>query len=297
MESTVRICEAAEQFMSRSGSLWDSKEGDKMGAGPRWEKGQAVLHIEDRERSSVTNAYGSLQYTRQEKKEIRSEGKTEYQSGYSKEKNRQGFVIEAREAPGTRLHTEQEKHLSMETVKKVRYGDERFLYASGLPFRDQSFFYDTSEKKKSREFLDCIKLMLEEKGHTTLGDAFSFLEQKPDRLEKQRLEKERLRKPTPEEFDIMNKRIDDLNSRLRKKEAQERQLCSRLQLMIDRGRFDINAAETADRQERGKKIKPDDWKQKGHSLEPKQGAEAEENEDHEDEEEERRQPVSEKTVD
>lgn len=266
-----------------------------MGAGPRWEKGQAVLHLGDRERPSVSNAYGSLRYTGQEKKE---KGK------YPKEKNRQGFVIEAREAPGTRLHTEQEKHLSMETVKKVRYRDERFLYASERPFQDQSFFYDTTEKKKSRKFLDCIKRMLEEQGHTTLRDAFGFLEQEPERLEKQRLEKERLRKLTPEEFDIMNKRIDDLNSRLRKKEAQERQLCIGLQLMIDRGRFDIYAAEAADRQERGKKVKPDGWKQTGNPLELKQGSKTDENEDpgnadqeNEDAEEERRQPVSEKAVD
>lgn len=258
-----------------------------MGARPRWEKGQAVLHIEDQERPAVTNAYGSLRYT------LSNED--------SKEKARQGFVIEAREAPGTRLHTEQEKHLSMESVKKVRYRDERFLYASERPFRDQSFFYDTTEKKKSRKFLDCIKRMLEEEGHTTLRDAFGFLEQKPEKLEKQRLEKERLRELTLEEFDIMNKRIDDLNSRLRKKEAQERQLCSGLQLMIDRGRFDINAVESADRQERGKRAKPDDWKQMGNPLARGQGAEIEdnvdqENEDHEDEEKERRQPVSEKTV-
>ncbi len=283
---------------------WRKGSKISMGAKPRWEKGQAVLHIEDQERPSVTNAYGSLRYTKQEKKGDSADRKNEYQSEYPKEKAKQGFVVEAREAPGTRLHTEQEKHLSMETMKKVRYRDERFLYASGHPFREQSFFYDTREKKDSREFLDCIKCMLEEQGHTTLRDAFGFLEQKPERLEKQILEKERLRELTLEEFDTMNKRIDDLNSRLRKKEVQERQLCSRLQLMIDRGRFDINAAEIADRQERGQKEKTDDWKQTGNPLEVKQGTEARENEDHENEnqenenneneEEERRHLVSEK---
>lgn len=248
-----------------------------MGAKPRWEKGQAVLHIEDRERPGITNAYGSLRYTKEDRKE----------------RARQGFVIEAREAPGTPVHTDREKHLSLNSVKKVRYGSERFLYASELPFRSQSFFYDTGEKNKSREFLDCIKYMLEEQGHKTLKDAFGFLEQAPERLEKQRLEKERLRELTLEEFDSINKRIDDLNGRLLKKEALERQMCSGLQLMIDRGRFDIHAAEISERQERGRKEEPDDWKQAGQPLELQQGAEAEENEDHEDDEEERRQPVSE----
>lgn len=265
-----------------------------MGAKPRWEKGQAVLHREDQERPAVTNAYGSLTYIKEEKKENKTENKTGYQSRYPKEKARQGFVIEAREAPGTPVHTEREKHLSMKSIKKVKGRDERFLYSTEFPFRDQAFFYDVTEKKKSRKFLDCIKRMLEEQGHMTLQDAFGFLEQEPERLEKQRLEKERLRELTLEEFDTMNKRIDDLNGRLLKKEAKERQLCSELQLMIDRSRFDINAAEISDGQERGKKEIPDDWKQAGNPLEPKQGTETEENEDHEDDEEERRQPVSEK---
>lgn len=208
---------------------------------PRWEKGQALLHTENREKPVVSNAYGSFRYAKEENKADKQE------------KPKEGFVLEAREAPGTRVHTELEKHLSLTSMKKVKNGKERFLYTSELPFRNQSFFYDVAEKKKSRKLLDCMICMLKEQGHDVLRDLFGFLEQEPERLKKQMLEKERLRELTLEEFDRLNKEIDRLDDRIRKKESMEYQLCNELQLMIDR-------------EERGKSKKPGDWKQKGRPL-------------------------------
>lgn len=236
-----------------------------MSAGSRWEKGQAILHTEDREKPGVANTYGSLRYMEEDRKEGKSrrKGRAGYRDRYTRGstdltrsrhengRKRQGFVMEAREAPGTSLHTDREKHFSPESPKKVRCREERFLYSSELPFRNQSFFYDISEKKKSREFLECMKCMLEEQGHTTLQDAFGFLEQEPERLKRQRLEKNRLREMTLQEFHAVNRRIDDLNGRLRKKEARERQLCSQLQLMIERRSFGSAEEAVAERGKKG----------------------------------------------
>lgn len=220
----------------------------------RWEKGQAILHVRDDKKPVFSNAYGSFRYAGEEKKENKTDHK--------KEKQREGFVLEAREAPGTRVHTQMEKHLSLESMKRVKNGKERFLYTSELPFRNQSFFYDVAEKKKSRELLDCMKCMLKEQGHDVLRDLFGFLEQEPERLRKQMLEKERLQELTPEGFGRINKEIDRLDDRLRKKEAREHQLCNELQLMIDR-------------RERGKSERPGDWKQKAGSILPKKEPEQE----------------------
>lgn len=192
---------------------------------PRWDNAQSILHEKDRKGEQeqreveVKNAYGSLRYVKENKEQ-----------GTKKE----GFILEALEAPGTLTHTYQEKHLKMASMKQIREREERFLYASGVPFKSQAIFYDVREKRRSREFLDCLKQMLKSRGHRTLKDTFGFLCQDTERLLKQNLERERLRKLTLEEFDVINKEIDMLNSRIRKKEAKERQLCDRLQLMIDR---------------------------------------------------------------
>lgn len=184
----------------------------------RWEKGQAILHKDDKdkEKPAVTNTYGVLRYEK------------------DKKSAKEGFIVEAKEAPGTPVHTYREKHLSLENMKRVKENDDRFLYSSEVPFRNQSFFCDVREENKSGELLDCMKRLLKEQRHGTLKDLFGFLDQDPERAEKQFLEKERLRSLTLEEFDIVNKRIDELNGRLCKKQAKERQLCSELQLIIDR---------------------------------------------------------------
>lgn len=187
----------------------------------RWEKAQSVLHKDDGGRFQMENAYGRLQYINEDSRQ-------------SKAKN--GFVLEAKEAPGTPGHTEKEKHLDLKTIKKAHFKGERFLYSSETPFRDQAVFYDITEWERSREFMKCMKRMLIERGHRTLKDTFGFLEQEPDRVLKQMLEQERSRSLVLEEFDFVNKQIDTLNGRIQKKESRERQLCAELQLMIDRGK-------------------------------------------------------------
>lgn len=187
----------------------------------KWEKGQSIHHKDDRGRFQIENTYGRLQYIKE--------------SSYG-DKRKEGFLIEAKEAPGTPGHTEKEKHIDLEALKKVRLKGERFLYSSEKPFQNQAVFYDITEKERSREFMACMKRMLSEYGHRTLKDTFGFMEQDPERLEKKALEQERLRELTLEEFDLVNKQIDRLNDRIQKKEAKERQLKDELQLMIDRGK-------------------------------------------------------------
>ena len=187
----------------------------------RWEKGQAVPHKDDKGRFQIENAYGRLRYIKEN-------------PAQSKEK--EGFLLEAKEAPGTPVHTEKEKHIDLEALKKVKLKGERFLYSSETPFENQAVFYDITEWERSREFMECMKRMLGRYGHRTLKDTFGFMEQEPDRSWKEVLEQERLKKLTLEEFDSVNKQIDTLNDRIQKKETRERQLCAELQLMIDRGK-------------------------------------------------------------
>lgn len=190
---------------------------------PVWDKAQSLLHKDDKGKARMENAYGKLEYVKEEEKENQGQ-------------KRNGFVLEAKEAPGTPLHTEKEKRLQLDKVSKVKMKDERFLYAEEKPFREQAFFYDISEWEKSRDFMNCMKRMLKERGHQTLKDTFGFLEQSPERLEKESLQKERAKELSLEEFASLNHELDALNERLMKKEAKERQLYAQLQLMIDRGK-------------------------------------------------------------
>ena len=215
----------------------------------RWESGQSILHRENRETEKegqaqnpygLRNSYGGLRYLEKDE-----EGR----------KQKEGFALEAFEAPGTPLHTEKEKHLDRASMKKVSHGDKKTLFASELPLRNQAIFYEISGGKKSDAFLKCMKELVRQRGHQTLQDAFGFLEQEPERLELEALKetrqepmpettkgnqetlsqeerKERQDKLSLEEFDEKNKRIDSLGSQLRKKEAKERQLCSELQTML-----------------------------------------------------------------
>lgn len=187
----------------------------------RWEKGQAVAHKDDKGRFQIENAFGRLQYIKKDP---------------AQNKEKEGFLLEAKEAPGTPVHTEKEKHIDLEALKKVKLKGERFLYSSETPFQNQAVFYDITEWERSRELMECMKRMLSEYGHRTLKDTFGFMEQEPDRFWKEVLGQERLKKLTLEEFDSVNKQIDSLNDRIQKKETKERQLRAELQLMIDRGK-------------------------------------------------------------
>lgn len=222
----------------------------------RWDSGQAILHRENQETEKqqkdgksyeVKNAYGRLNYVKKDK-----------ENGPYKE----GFTLEAFESPGTPVHTEKEKHLDRSTMKKVSHGNERTLYTSETPLRNQAIFYEMPGSKRSSAFLNCMKKLVHQQGHQTLHDAFGFLEQEPERLELDEHKKaeenfspnEKERELSPEEFELKNKRINTLNSRLLRKEAMERQLCSELQTMLDqRPKEELTASLSEQRQEEGKK--------------------------------------------
>ncbi len=280
----------------------------------QWESGQALLHSEsvkkhndgqrenDRERSKenesyrVQNSYGTLRYLKKDKK---------------KGEEKEGFAVEAFEAPNTRLHTDAEKHLDRKSIKKVKQNHKHTLYSSELPLRDQALFIDMRGGKKSADMIQYMKTLVQKQGHQTLKDTFGFLDQEEERAELEALKEKRkseesneqalmqksekspeqdltqkseknpeqalmqksAHKPEQEteEKDFAshedmisqrehqfenNKRIDTLNSRLRRKEALERQLRNDLQVMLDqRGREEVleaqkdpsqNASETAD---------------------------------------------------
>lgn len=203
----------------------------------RWESGQAILHRQQQETKKdsredkdyeLKNSYGTLHYLKRDKKNRRE---------------KEGLAIEAFEAPGTPVHTEKEKHIDRASMKRVCRGEKKSLFSSELPLRNQALFYDMSDRKKSDAFLKCMKELLRRQGHRTLRDAFGFLDQEPERLELETLKSrqknilpedktEHQQELTLQEFASTNKRIDSLNSRLHKKEAKERQLCSELQTML-----------------------------------------------------------------
>ncbi len=197
---------------------------------PRWEKGQSLLHKESREGFWQENVFGKMEYVKEERKG----------------KEKKGFVMKAKESPGTPLHREKEKHLELDKVKKVKMKRERFLYASGAPFRNQAIFYQVTEWERSQEFLQCIKDMMKEYGHRTLEEAFGFLDQGPERGEKRELMKEQRGQLSLEEFCSLNHDLEIVESRIRKKEAKERQMCGELQLMIDREKEQRKKRKTSD---------------------------------------------------
>lgn len=203
----------------------------------RWESGQSILHRQQQETKKDThkqkdyalkNTYGKLHYLKK---------------GTKAGQDREGFSLEAFEAAGTPVHTEKEKHLDRAAMKRVSHGDKKTLFSSELPLRNQALFYDMTGSKKSEHFLKCMKELIRRQGHQTLRDAFGFLEQEPERLQLEAM-KEQQQRITPgmkteypqeltiEEFTAANRRIDTLSSRLHKKEAKERQLCSELQTML-----------------------------------------------------------------
>lgn len=208
----------------------------------RWDSGQAVLHKEsvenkketnpqkDSETYRVTNSYGTLRYLKKDKKQ-----------GERKE----GFAVEAFEAPGTPVHTEKEKHLDPQNMKRVRPGGKQTLFSSEVPLRSQALFFNMTGNKKSTELLKYMKELLHRRGHQTLKDTFGFLDQESERMELEMLKSKQKDSLSPESIqtdqqflpeereDTVGKRIDTLNSRLLRKEAKERQLCSELQLMLD----------------------------------------------------------------
>lgn len=195
----------------------------------QWESGQALLHSQsaqkqdhkdgqhenDKESESyrVQNSYGTLRYLKKDKKR-----------GETKE----GFAVEAFESPNTRIHTDAEKHLNRKSIKKVKQNLKQTLYASELPLSSQALFLDMRGVKKSTDLIQYMKTLVQKQGHQTLQDAFGFLDQ-----EAERAELEDLKKDQKSEQDTDNKRIDTISSRLRRKEAMERQLQNELQVMLN----------------------------------------------------------------
>ena len=190
----------------------------------RWDSGQAILHKEsvrkqnerdpqkDNEAYRVANSYGTLRYFKKDKKR-----------GDSKE----GFAVEAFEAPGTPVHTEKEKHLNRQNMKKIKKTDKQTLFSSEIPLRNQALFFNMTGLKKSADLVAAMKELLHRQGHQTLKDTFGFLDQEPERMELETLKSEQTDSLSDQ------KRIDTLNNRLLRKKTKERQLCSELQLLID----------------------------------------------------------------
>lgn len=195
----------------------------------RWDSGQAILHKEsgkkqdernpqkDSESYRVTNSYGTLRYLKKDKK----------REGSKKGLDKEGFAVEAFEAPGTPIHTEKEKHLNRQTMKKIKQTDKQTLFSSEVPLRNQALFFNMTGMKKSTDLLAYMKELLHKQGHQTLKDTFGFLDQEPERMELETLKSEQT------DSSSSQKRIDALNNRLRRKEAKELQLRNELQLMID----------------------------------------------------------------
>lgn len=195
----------------------------------RWDLGQAILHREFRETQKpqrderqpgfelFKNSYGRLSYL---------------EKGQDSRQEKEGFALEAFEAPGTPAHTEKEKHLERSSMKKVNNGDRKKLYASEVPFHNQAFFYEMSGAKKSGAFLKCMKMLVHRQGHQTIQDAFGFLDQEAEQRELEAL-KENRNELFSDESGRVNKKMDALTSRLQRKEAKERQLCNELQVMLD----------------------------------------------------------------
>lgn len=190
---------------------------------PKWEKAQAILHKKENGRFEMENTYGRLRYSKKN-----PDGKR------GRPQKKKGFALEAKEAPGTLGHAEDEKRFKPDKMKKVSMKDERFLYAAGTPFKNQAVFYDISEYERSREFLDCMKRLIRERRHRTLQDTFGFLEHDSDRQLRQQLIRERKKDPVLQEFTALNHRIDKLSGHILKKEAKERQMQKDLQAMLDR---------------------------------------------------------------
>ncbi len=207
----------------------------------RWESGQAVLHKENAQNDSaekkrgIKNSYGRLQYMKK---------------GEKRKEEKEGFSLEAFEAPGTPLHTEKEKHIERTSMKRITHGINQNLFSSELPLRNQALFYDLTDTRESKDFLDCMKYLLHTRGHQTLNDTFGFLDQETDRRELKLLKEEQKEHVsegldyennlsftnlsfTDENRNAYSKRMDTLNSRLLRKEAKERQLCTDLQLMLN----------------------------------------------------------------
>lgn len=207
-----------------------------------WESGQAILHRElqeskitentkkentrtpqkNQESYGLKNSYGRLHYLEKEKP-----GRTKPGS------DREGFVLEAFEAPGTPLHTEKEKHLDPASMKKISHKGKQTLFASEVPFHSQALFYDTSDSKKSAHFLKYMKEIIRQKGHQTLKDAFGFLDQESERQELHFLTAEKKESLSGEFAFEDHQRMDSLHHQLQRKEALERQMCSDLQLMLN----------------------------------------------------------------
>lgn len=234
----------------------------------RWDSGQAILHKEsgkkqderdsqkDSEAYRVTNSYGTLRYLKKDKK----------RDGSKKGLDKEGFAVEAFEAPGTPVHTEKEKHLNRQTMKKIKQNDKQTLFSSEVPLRSQALFFNMTGMKKSTDLLKYMKELLRRQGHQTLKDTFGFLDQEPERMELEVLKSEQ------KDSLSSQKRIDTLNNRLRRKEAKERQLCNELQLMIDKstrkevlGDHQNRSQEEQETSQKGKKKNDDSSQRRLHS--------------------------------
>lgn len=248
----------------------------------RWDSGQAILHKEagkkqderdpqkDSDAYRVTNSYGTLRYFKKGKKDS----------------DKEGFAIEAFEAPGTPIHTEKEKHLNRQTMKKIKQNDKQTLFSSEVPLRNQALFFNMTGMKKSTDLLAYMKELLRRQGHQTLKDTFGFLDQEPERMELEALKSEAMKSEQTDSLSAQ-RRIDTLNSRLHRKEAKERQLCNELQLLIDQrtrkdvlGAFENHSHTEQEKTQKDKKKKDDSPQRRLHSSSeiPETAAEGESDE-------------------
>lgn len=247
---------------------------------PRWEESRSILHETDREEYQAENAYGILKYAGDENAGRRPDRQQRKRrtggDRNSRGEKQEGFVLEAKEAPGTPAHTEREKKLDPDHMKQSRIKSERHLYASELPLKNQAVFYNISEWRRSDDFLECLKELIRSTGHTTVKNMLGFLDQEGERAQMERLMEMRRGELSAEQFGEINRQIDTLNDRLLKKKSKESEMCTKLQLMIDR------------REEGKNRVKADDWKLRcfteGELKEAEAGNDEESGKNEEDEE-------------
>ena len=108
---------------------------------PKWEKAQAILHKKENGRFEMENTYGRLRYSK------KSPGKMR---GRPREKK--GFVLEAKEAPGTLGHAEDEKRFKPDKMKKVSMKDERFCMPPERLSKTRRFFMIFRNMKEAGNF-------------------------------------------------------------------------------------------------------------------------------------------------
>lgn len=220
----------------------------------RWESAQASLQKEPPAQPGLQKEPPlRRQRTQTSRQEEREASAFQFKNSfgrlhYLKKRNvsgpeQEGLALEAFAAPNAPLHTQAEMHLDRGTMKRLSHGDKQNLFAAEVPLRDQALFFDLSAGEKSNSFLAAMEALTAQQGHRTLTDAFGFLDQESEHQKLDLLrENQGFAPAVPQIFAQQQAQINEQSGRLRRKEAQERQLCSDLQLMLDRLRQE-NAGE------------------------------------------------------